>query len=132
MTRTYERQIIKYSRSAIDQLEAEGRAVYFPGLPGYVLDKKIPVRNHQILEDEAPFVNHSEDPDAAYERFLETRYADEHRAEEAVERANGALDHYEAAAAAAGVSVGEYTDGEYGSFGPDSAEEDALLAKFGL
>lgn len=126
MTRTYERQTIRYPRSTIDQLEAEGRAVYFPGLPGYVLDKKVPVRNHQILEDEAPA-----DLDLSMGVY-DNDWKIELGRIEAEDRHRNELVEYERKAAAEGISVGEYTDGEYESFGPDSAAEAALLAKFGL
>lgn len=131
MTRVYERQTIRWERADIEALEEAGRAQYFPGLPGYVIDKKIPVRNHQIIEGEvAPVL--SDHPH----------------------------DDYLVAAAENGTSVEEYTDGEYflGDDGhvhsseeitkalykdqeartsvyipaPDSFDEDALLAKFGV
>jgi len=50
-TRVYNRQTVRWERADIEALVEAGRAQYFPGLPGYVIDKKIPVRNHQIDED---------------------------------------------------------------------------------
>lgn len=134
MTRTYERQTITYDRTLIDVALADGIAKAFETAKGTFYVLKTDQGTFKVTQDQILDADYEPefDPDAAYERFLETRYSDEHRAEEAVERANGALDYYEAKAAAEGISVGEYTDGEYESFGPDSAAEAALLAKFGL
>lgn len=136
-TRTYDREIIRYDRATIDILVEQGRAVYFPGLPGYVIDKKIPVRDHQIDEPAAV-------EDLTYLRSLIVDHDTDVDYRSELQRQ----------AEAAGVSVEEFSDGEYtvvdgiavlsrdaeddevarreaaGVLVPGSAEEDALLAKF--
>ncbi len=110
-TRLYDREIVRYDRAAIDILVEQGRAEYFPGLPGYVIDKKTPVRNHQIDEPAAV-------EDLAYLRSV---IAEDYP-----------HDHYLATAEAEGISVDELTDGEYyvGSDGHVvSAEEEYLESK---
>lgn len=97
MTRTYARETVTYTQAEIDALVRADRAVYFPGLPGYVIDKKIAVRTHQIVT--APV---EEEDDNAAEAWL----ADQELAESSTQ-------DYIALAEAQGVSVEEYTDGEY-------------------
>lgn len=53
MARTPVRQTIRWDRAAIDRFIAEGKAQYFPGLPGYVIKdegKSFAVRDFQIDE----------------------------------------------------------------------------------
>lgn len=58
MTRTYDRETIQWERADIEALVEAGRAQYFPGLPGYVIDKKLAVRNHQIIDIFTPAPKH--------------------------------------------------------------------------
>ncbi|ASZ74633.1 hypothetical protein KHO57_gp058 [Mycobacterium phage Phabba] len=95
MTRTYARETVTFTQAEIDSLVADGRAQYFPGLPGYVVDRKQAVRMHQIV---APVV---EDDNAA-EAWLAEQ-----------ELAESSIQDYIRLADEQGISVEEYTDGEY-------------------
>jgi hypothetical protein len=57
MTRTYERDNVRWDADTLKELERQGKAQYFPGLPGYVvtLDEggKVAVRNSQIIDAQA-------------------------------------------------------------------------------
>lgn len=153
MTRTYERETVQWERADIEALVEAGRAQYFPGLPGYVIDKKHPVRNHQIVEAEvAPTLNipstdeHNRvlTAEALVEELFTARHGiaevrdgefreDEQAMVDALLNSDEAeLEHsireeitelqYKAQEARTGVYIPA----------PDSADEDALLAKFGV
>lgn len=68
--RIYDRETIRWEREDIDALVEAGRAQYFPGLPGYVIDKKIPVRNHQINEPGPVITDEQHQADKDYLRLV--------------------------------------------------------------
>lgn len=136
-TRIYDRETIRWEQADLDALEAAGRAVRFPGLPGYVVDKKIAVRDHQIepivevISDE----QHQANLDYLYGKIVDHDTDVDYRKALLAE------------AEAKDVSVEELTDGEYileegipvpAYESPEDTraaiirEENALLAKFGL
>ena len=113
MTRTYARETVTYTQADIDALVDAGRAEYFAGMPGYVIDKKVAVRTHQIL-DRAPVSFIPQDDVAAN---VAVALGDDDNAAEAalaaVELRESSIQDYIELAAAQGISVEEYTDGEY-------------------
>lgn len=126
MTRTYSRNEATYDRKLIDMMVEAGMAKSFPNGIFVVKtdDRSFAVRPHQIYEiaAEAMPVIVIEDDNAA-----EADLADQ-------DAAMDELAVYEAKAAALGISVEEYTDGEYTSrvCAHDRSAEDALFAKFGV
>lgn len=105
MVRIYDRQTLSWDQALLDLAVESGDATYFEKADVYVVKTatgSFAVRRHQVVDSgpqpEVIVDDHEDgpDPDEAYERHLETRYHDEIAAEEAQERANGALDYWEA------------------------------------
>lgn len=156
MTRSYARDEVRYDRTAIDVALAEGLAKAFETAKGtfYVLKTdhgSFKITPDQIVDAYEPEEDYF-DPDAAYERYLETRYHDVIAYEEDLERQAGAIDFQEAwnradadNAAEAELADGEPTVDEVDKLAREAAQndspeetlaairraEDALLAKFG-
>ncbi|ACH62059.1 hypothetical protein MYRNA_51 [Mycobacterium phage Myrna] len=131
MTRTYARETVTFTQAQIDALVAEGRATYYPGLPGYVIDRKQAVRMHQIVA--APVVDTVWSSPIEDDNAAEAWLADQDRYEVPA----ASWDTIEAADAM-GISVGEYTDGEYRDPRPASGRSavfrkfDDILSDFGI
>lgn len=137
MTRTYDRETILWEQADLDALEVAGRAIRFPGLPGWVVDKKFAVRDHQIivLEPVISDEKHQANLDFLYGKIVDHDTDVDYR------------QALQAEAEAKDVSVEELTDGEYiledgipvpAYESPEDTraaiirEENALLARFGV